>query len=158
MGLILHDYVREDCLEEAREAFEKLKPEQKQIVDAAIIKKLNRSAYEASLRIYETRNGRRFSNLVDIFDGIVRDYTDPEKITLLRSYMIGVGPQDGAEHVSAAEAELADINEFYTPGTIRPETALRLAAEKGIRPEAFEAARAQLSPVSPLMAFVARAT
>lgn len=154
MGLILHHMIT-DCLDEAREAFEKLDSQQKQTVDAAIIKKLSRSAYEASLRIYETRNGNRFSNLVDIFDGIVRDYTDPDKITLMRSYMIGFGPDDGIDHVSTAEAELSDN---YSPGMMREEQARKLASEKGIQPDTFSSTRSLLKPVAPILAFMAAAT
>lgn len=139
-------------MQQAKEAYECLDIMQQQIIDAAIIKKISRSVYEATLRIYETRSGKRRSNLSEIFDTLVKDYTSPEKITLLRGGMIGFG-KDNCELPIAAIAELEEDDPSYYPGRIRSNKALELA-EGGIRPECFDFIRCQLTPAAPVQRFM----
>ncbi|PZP56312.1 MAG: hypothetical protein DI586_04105 [Micavibrio aeruginosavorus] len=144
------------CLDNAKEAYEQLDIMQQRIVDAAIIKRLCRSAYEATLRIYEARSCRNKSNLSDIFDKIVQDYTKPEKITLLRGYMIGLNKDGQSDIPLPAKEELEETETGYFPGRIKVSKALELA-DGGIRPECFDFVKVQLTPSAPIQIFMAAA-
>ncbi len=144
---------QDPCLAAAREAYERLDMMQQQIVDAAIIKKLCRNAYEATLRIYEARSCRNKSNLTEIFDKIVHDYTRPEKITLLRGCMIGLNRDCQSDIPFAAREELEEDGAGYSPWRVRTDKALKLAHD-GIRPECFESVKSQLMPAAPIQIFL----
>ena len=143
-----------DCVEEAKEAYDRLNSEQKRAVDAAIVKKLSRNAYEASLRIYETRNSHKMSNLIDIFDSVVRDYTDPEKIAVLRGCMIGFKRDLSDQDIPLPAAEeLKDNSNPYRPGNLREDKARELAA-KGIDTSTFDLTRSRLNASPPILNFI----
>ena len=133
----------------AERAYYSLNAEEKQTVDAAIIKRLNREAYEAAVRIYEDRRCKKPEVLAEIFDGIIEDYLDPDRVMILRGYMTS------RPGLHLAHQELAHVGDYYKTVLLN-ESQARVLAKKGICREAFDSARTQLMPQAPVVSFILR--
>ena len=140
-------------LAQARTAYETLADDQKLIIDAAIIKKLSRDAYEAALRIYEMRGIKKITELFEIFDHIILDYTDPDRISILRGCMIGLESEE--DKTLYAREELAN-NEDYYQSVMLSEYQARYLAGNGICIESFNSVRSQLMPMAPVVLYMLR--
>jgi len=141
----------------ARDAYDALGYDEKLTIDAAIIKRLSRDAYEASLRIYDIRGLKKNAGLVQIFDKIIHDYTEPDRITMLRGYFAEFENVKKSEtRTQLAEEELADVGDYYQTVMLTAQRARQLAVG-GIKPETFASIRSQLLPMAPVVSYVLRA-
>lgn len=135
----------------AEKAYYRLKPEEKQTVDAAIIKRLNREAYEAAVRIYEERKCKKPEILAEIFDGLVEEYLDADRVMILRGYMTS------RKDLHLAYEELAFVGDHYQTVMLSEAEARRIASQEGVCKSAFNNARTQLMPMAPVISYILRA-